>query len=273
LRDIAAAGFSAVEVCATATHIDYRNEASTADLQQWLAEAGLTLTSVHAPVADSFAAGRYGTALNLASADADERQHAMDDTLRALHMARRLAFRTFVVHAGVPTKQLPSITGVNSRDAVRRSIDLLVAQAEPLGVTVAVELIPNELSRSGSLVHLIEDVLESGAAGICLDLGHARLEGDVADVIDTVSEHVVVVHAHDNRGRTDDHLLPLEGSIDWPEAMTALQKMGFDGAVIFEPAPARAPREVLARARHARVRLEHLLADGWADQEQWSDLA
>ena len=43
LLEIAAHGFETVEVFATRTHFDYHNPAAVADLQQWLAEAGLTL--------------------------------------------------------------------------------------------------------------------------------------------------------------------------------------------------------------------------------------
>ena len=43
-----------VEVFATRTHFDYHNPAGIADLQQWLAEAGLELHSVHAPIGDAF---------------------------------------------------------------------------------------------------------------------------------------------------------------------------------------------------------------------------
>ena len=55
LLEIAAHGFEHVEVFATRTHFDYHNPSAVADLQQWLAEAGLTLGSIHAPVAASFA--------------------------------------------------------------------------------------------------------------------------------------------------------------------------------------------------------------------------
>jgi len=37
-------------VFATRTHFDYHSEAAVADLQQWLAEAGLSLHGVHAPI-------------------------------------------------------------------------------------------------------------------------------------------------------------------------------------------------------------------------------
>ena len=54
--------------------------------------------------------------------------------------------------------------------------------------------------------------------------------------IEVVSGHLASVHVHDNHGRADDHLMPFEGTIDWPAAMTALQKVGYDGALIFEAA-------------------------------------
>ena len=253
-------GFDVVELFATRTHFDYHNESSTADLQQWLAQAGLVLGSVHAPVSDSYAAGRWGEPLNLASPDATRRERALDEATRALHIARRLPFGVLVVHAGLVRSQQQG-PGDNNRDAARRSINALATLARPLGVNIAVELIPNELSRAGSLVHFIEDVLDAGAASICLDLGHAHLEGDVVDTIETVSEHIAAVHAHDNRGRVDDHLLPFEGTLDWPAAMTALQKVGYDGTVILEMAPQGSTKEALGRARTARGRMERLLAD------------
>jgi hypothetical protein len=43
LIEIGAFGFRSVEVFATRTHFDYHNESAIADLQQWLAEAGVEL--------------------------------------------------------------------------------------------------------------------------------------------------------------------------------------------------------------------------------------
>jgi sugar phosphate isomerase/epimerase len=220
-------------------------------------------------VAECSDGSRPDVPLNLASPDAGQRARALDEVSRALHIARRLPFATLVVHAGLPRTQQKG-HGENNRDAARRAIEELVTAAEPLGVRIAVELIPNELSRAAALVHFVEEVLESGGAGICLDLGHARLEGDVADAIETVAGHVIVVHAHDNRGRSDDHLVPFEGAIDWPASATALQKVGYEGPVILEVAPGTgATKDILTRAALARRRLEALLADSWSDQEQW----
>jgi sugar phosphate isomerase/epimerase len=132
--------------------------------------------------------------------------------------------------------------------------------AEPLGVRIAVEVIPNELSRACSIVHFVEDDLDG--VGICLDFGHAHLDGDVIDAVETVSEHLIATHVHDNRGRHDDHLLPFDGTIDWAGTLLAVQKIGYDGPFIFEVVPNGSTKQTLERARTVRQRIEALIADG-----------
>jgi sugar phosphate isomerase/epimerase len=260
LVEIGAHGFERVELFATRSHFDYHNPAVIADLQQWLAEAGVELHGVHAPVGETFSGGRWGPLFSLASPDAAARAKAMEETERALQIARRIPFGVFVTHLGVPRSH-PSAATDNSRDAARRSVDELRRLADPLGVRVALEVIPNELSRPGPLVHFIEAALESRDVGICLDFGHAHMEGDLVDAVETVSEHLVTTHVHDNRGRTDDHLLPFEGTVDWPAVLTAVQKVGYEGPLLLEIAAHGSPRETLQRARTARSRMEKLLAD------------
>ena len=258
LLEIGAHGFEAVELFATRTHFDFHNPAAVADLQQWLTEAALELHGVHAPVAESFTNGRWGEMLSLASADADARMHALGEAEAALYVARRLPFNVLVVHLGLPRTQAGP--GDNSRDGARRSIEQLQKKAWPLGVRIAVEVIPNELSRAESLVHFVEDVVETADVGICLDFGHAHMDGDLIDAIETVSEHLFATHVHDNRGRQDDHLVPFEGTIDWAGALTAIQKVGFEGTLLLEIGGRGAARETLQRARKARERMEKLLA-------------
>lgn len=263
LLEIAAHGFEAVELFATRTHFDYHSSAAVADLQQWIAEAGLVLHSVHAPIAESFVGGRWGPALSLASADNDARARATAEAERALHIARRIPVAVLVVHMGLPRTQPRDesrVGGGDTRAAARRSIEALYQAAEPLGVRIAVEVIPNELSRAGSLVHFVEEDLEGSTIGICLDFGHAHLDGDLGDAIETVSEHLIATHVHDNRGRNDDHLLPFEGTIDWPAALTAVQKVGYEGPLMLEIAPASSPKDTLKKAKHARHRIERFLA-------------
>jgi sugar phosphate isomerase/epimerase len=258
LHEIASYGFDAVEVFATRTHFDYHNPSTVADLQQWLAEAQLELGSVHAPIAGSYSGGRIGEPLSLASPDEGARAQAVAEAERALYIARRIPVKVLVVHLGAPrTMEAPG--GANTRAAARRSIEELHRAAAPLGVRLALEVIPNELSRAGSLVHFLEEDLEGLDAGICLDFGHAHMDGDVVEAIETVSGHLIATHVHDNRGRTDDHLVPFEGTIDWPFALTAVQKIGYDGPFVLEIAAHGSAKETLARAQKARERMEKLL--------------
>ena len=259
LIEIAAHGFETVEVFATRTHFDYHSAAAIADLQQWLAEAGLQLHGVHAPTSDSYVGGRWGAPLTLASADPDARAKALEEALAALHVARRISMQTLVAHVGVPRTQSASPAD-NSRDGARRSIDQLQREAMKLDVRVAVEVIPNELSRAGSLVHFVEEDVEAEGLGICLDFGHAHIDGDVIDAIETVSGHLLTTHVHDNRGKIDDHLMPFEGTIDWPSALTAVQKIGYDGTLVLEIAARGSTKETLKKAQTARERMERLLA-------------
>jgi sugar phosphate isomerase/epimerase len=259
LLEIAAHGFEEVELFATRTHFDYHSTAAIADLQQWLAEAGLELHGVHAPISDSFAAGRPGPLLSLASIDPAERDRALQEAERALYIGRRIRFPVLIAHLGVPRSEQGAPVE-NSREAARRSIEALQRLADPLGVRVAVELIPNELSRAGSLVHFVENTIDAPGVGICLDFGHAHMEGDLVEAIETVSEHLITTHVHDNHGRADEHLVPFDGTIDWPAALTAVQKIGYDGTVLFEIASHGSPKDTLQKARRARERVEKLLA-------------
>ncbi len=258
LMEIAAYGFEAVELFATRTHFDYHNPAAIADLQEWLADAGLELHGIHAPVSESFVGGRWGPALSLASVDRDRRAQAVGEAERALHIARRIPVGVFVTHLGVPRAQQPP-PGDNNRDAARRSVEELQQIAEPLGVRLAVEVIPNDLSRVGSLVHFVEEDLDGVDVGICLDFGHAHMDGDLVDAIETVSGHLIATHVHDNRGRADEHLVPFDGTIDWPGVMTAVQKVGYDGTLLLELATHGSPKATLVRAQQARARMERLL--------------
>jgi sugar phosphate isomerase/epimerase len=65
---------------------------------------------------------------------------------------------------------------------------------------------------------------------------------------------------HDNRGRSDDHLVPYLGTIDWPAALVTMQKIGYDGTYVLELANTGSPAAVLEEARRARQRIERALA-------------
>jgi sugar phosphate isomerase/epimerase len=159
-----------------------------------------------------------------------------------------------VLHLGVPAGTHPPAND-NQPAAARRSLEEIADAAQAVGVRVAVEVIPNALSTPAALVRLIEDDTEEFDAGICLDYGHAHLMGDLGEAIEEVSGHLLTTHVHDNRRRTDDHLPPFGGSIDWDVAMMETQKIGYDGVLMFEVADTGDAMAALRRCADARERL------------------
>ena len=259
LAQIAAYGFEAVELFATRSHFDYRDEAALDRLASWLADTGLTLESVHAPITDRFGQGdKWAATYSTALADAGARQLAVREAEAALQIARRVPFRTLVVHLGTPASK--NNPGDNSRTAAVRSADEICRLAEPLGIRVALEVIPNALSTPDALVAMLDRDLEAPHAGICMDFGHAFLGGDVPDAVETAAEHLIATHVHDNRRRADDHLVPYLGAIDWDAALMTMQKIGYEGTYMMELANTGTPASVLEDARRARERFERSLS-------------
>lgn len=259
LEEIAAAGFDAVEVFATRSHVNYHDPAALDAIAGWLRELGLRLHGIHAPIMEAFGRGDSweGRTYSLAAADASNRQEAVRETLQALELARRLPVEVVVVHLGMPKGH--SVAGANARDAALRSLDELLRAVEPLGVHLALEVIPNELSTPDGLVRLLEDDVPSRAAGICLDFGHAFLLGDVVDAVEQISGHLVTTHVHDNDRRADSHLAPFDGRIPWAPVLMAVQKVGYDGTLLFELADTSSPRDVLEKARRVRAEFDRML--------------
>lgn len=260
LDAMAAQGFTAVEVFATRSHVDYHGLQAGRDLAGWCRAAGLRLHSVHAPITEFLHGTTWGPPFSTASAHTAARARTIDECTKALELATVAPYRYLVLHLGVPDEYAPP-SGDNQRDAVLRTLEALLPVAERVGVRIAVEVIPNALSTARQLVRLIEDE-DLPALGICLDVGHARLQGDVVDALETVAGYLVTTHLHDNAGRKDDHLLPFDGVIDWPELIIAFQKVGYDGTLMLElAAAADGPAATLRRAGSVRRRLESLLSD------------
>jgi len=261
LAEIASHGFDTVEIIATRSHVDYHDVSALDEIADWLAREALRLHSIHAPVTERFESGRWVAPFSNASPDAKVREHALRETKAALELARRVPVDVLVVHLGLQDALLASAAD-NARDAARRSVEAIAAYASPLGVRVALEVIPNALSTADALAALVED-LDLAGVGVCLDFGHAHMTGDVADAIETLSGMLIATHVHDNHGTRDEHLPPFEGTIDWPGALMALQKVGYEGPMMLELASTDSPAPVLERARHAIGRLEDA-AGSWS---------
>jgi len=262
LKELAEFGYREVELFATLGHVDYHDERAIDQLAGWLQDAGLRLHSVHAPIVEQIVNGQWGAQLSTASSAEQVRARAVREARAAAAIAKQIPYSFLVTHLGIPDEFKPG-NGDNAVAAARRSVEEIAEAASPLGVQVAVELIPNGISTAERLVGMLEEDLElpRPGAGICLDVGHAFLMGDLIDAVETVAGHLVTTHIHDNRGKHDDHLVPFDGRIDWPTVLMSLQKVGYDGVIMFELANTGSPREVLRKSVDVRSRFDEVLSD------------
>ena len=172
------------------------------------------------------------------------RQTAVRAAASALRVCRKLAIDKATVHTHWPPHYFAAREGLAWQiDSLRALMPL----ARQMGVTLMLEPAAEPLDRPEHAAAILNAV--PGLA-FHLDLGHANLHGLTPALwIRRFAGRIVHVHAHDNNGRGDDHLPPGTGTIDWPAAIRALARAGYDGTITLESfSPDRAYR-LLARDR------------------------
>lgn len=258
LAQMAAHGFDLVEIFATRTHVDYHDPLSVETLRRWLDDLRMTAWSVHAPICDGFTNGVWGRAYSNASRQALLRDEAVRETVAAISATREIGARVIVLHLGIPQGQ-PIPADDNDAASVRRALEPIAAACDAAGVQLAIEVIPNDLATADAVVDWLRSDLDLQRAGACLDVGHAHLTGGAPEAAEALSGHVITTHIHDNAGASDDHLLPFDGTIDWPATLFGLIKTGYTGPLMFELPDHGDASSTLTRAAEARRQIQAIL--------------
>jgi len=218
VKEAAGAGISALEVFCSRGHFDYRSADAARELASWLAGNNLTLHSIHSPTTRDFQTSREsGVPLSISDPERLRRQEAVDEIKRALDLVEHIPFQYCIQHVA----RLRDVPDERRWDATFSSLEHLSLFARHRGITLALENTPGEMATPANLKHFLERTRLTGVK-LCLDTGHANLEGDVLPALETARDLLVTTHLHDNRGERDDHLLPYEGTIDWDAVLPAL---------------------------------------------------
>lgn len=260
LETIKESGFDLIEVFATRTHFDYHDAGRITEVRAWLEDLGMSAWSVHAPICDGFTNGVWGRAYSNASSNGSLRDEAIAETIAAVTAARELGASAIVLHLGIPEGQ-PIPANDNDAGSVRRSLEPIARAADEAGVQLTLEVIPNSLANAAALLQWLESDLELGTTAACLDIGHAHLTGGAPEAVELLSGYIVTTHVHDNRGRGDEHLVPFDGTVDWPATLLALSKIGYGGPLMFELPDHGDATRVLADTVRAQRRIQAILDD------------
>ncbi len=219
LERLQRAGAQAIEIFCAKAHFDYTDRQQVRELAVWFKANPVELHSLHSPLFPDDDWGKSGAApINVAATEKRHHIESMDEIKRAIEVAEVLPFRYLVQHIGLPREEFSA----KKFDATMTAIEHLRAFAKPLGVTILVENIPNELSTPEKLNDLVSTA-HFDDVHFCFDIGHAHIMGTVEKDFELMAARVRSTHIHDNNGQDDSHLWPGEGTIDWGRGMEALR--------------------------------------------------
>jgi sugar phosphate isomerase/epimerase len=177
---------------------------------------------------------------------AADRARRSDFLRRSIDLAAELGAGIVSLWSGAAPNDVKAEIGEDDVPRERERIwDRLCAGLAPLlahaierRVVLAFEPEPGMfVERPSGYFEVLRRLGESGEElGLCLDVGHLLVTGDVpvGDVIRECASHLVHVHLDDIAGGVHEHKMFGLGDLDLPEVLLALGEIGFEGLAAVE---------------------------------------
>jgi len=181
--------------------------------------------SLHAPYID----------INLASINPTLRKASEKAILKSIAFAADIDAKLVVSHVGRLSRDYPKEMVAESLKNVIPCLRTLTKASKNHGVIFTIEndYKSNDQILAGypeQLMFLVEKV----GCKFTLDVGHASTVAKIQTFIDTLAEHTVNVHLHDNDGEQDAHLSLGKGNINFSAVLANLGKIEYKGPLIVE---------------------------------------
>ena len=175
----------------------------------------------------------------------------LEDARRDLLAAKALGAPVVVMH-GVATGAMgPETPPETMRELNYKLFTELIGYARRYGVRIATESLGdspkygcldffgNATEFKNTFDRICADGDNAEYFTICIDTGHVHKatrfgQPSVGDVIRTMGKGISCLHLHDNNTLKDQHKPPLTGSIDWNDALSALDEVGYEGVYNLE---------------------------------------
>jgi sugar phosphate isomerase/epimerase len=174
----------------------------------------------------------------LASPDEATRSSGIRKAREWLQYASMLGVKVLVFHPACHKSGTASPSGDDWQQskAWNREVFAEIGRfGREVGVRVALENRDDPVfgSRLEDLLEIVQ--IDPDSLGVCLDTGHANINGFACGRFAIeLGEHLIATHIHDNDGRSDQHLLPFVGNIDWDEFLDAIERCHYGGRMIVE---------------------------------------
>lgn len=161
--------------------------------------------------------------------------------MNAIKDCHRIGSEIFVVHGNQMDRSKPYVPS-EVLEFNYRLYSPVVEFAANNGMKVAFENTmtnerqPSFCSTPEELISLTEKFADSGAVGICWDLGHGNVMFDPNSIEEMAKtkDWLISTHVHDNYFGKDMHGIPFTGNLDWKAAMKTFKDMNYQGDLTFE---------------------------------------
>jgi hexulose-6-phosphate isomerase len=230
-------GFEAVEVAISesgALGLDVTRE-RVSELVALASELGLQIPSV--------ASGTYW-AYSLASADEADRVKATKTLERMIEITAWFGAKTLLTIPGAVDVFFLPDRAVQSYDEVlnfaQAGLKTVSVTAKKFGVRLGIENVWNRFLLSPTEMATFIDSIGSPWVGSYLDVGNILPFGYPEQWLRILGNRIVGIHFKDFRravGTAEGFVDLLEGDVNWPEVLIAIEEIGYSGPVAAEMIP------------------------------------
>jgi sugar phosphate isomerase/epimerase len=228
LVGIKAAGFDGVEILADVPHA-YPGRVDHVEVRRALERLGLAVSNVNANCTFGYwkdAPPEPYFEPSLISPNPQHRQDRADLICAALRFARDIGAQNISITSG---RCLAGMPPDRAAGQFAESILPILDEADRLGLSVGIECEPGLFIEYVAELRAWIDRLKHPRFGANLDIGHSQVIGEsIPDAVCHLGDQIWNMHVEDIPGRKHYHMIPGEGTLDWPAFRDAVRAINYD---------------------------------------------
>jgi sugar phosphate isomerase/epimerase len=142
-------------------------------------------------------------------------------------MSCRYGIKTAIIHPHHFLLDNPTRTLRRSAESLKHIIN-----SKPEKMNLAVENLPR--SQGSRICAGLLEMFDQTQIGLCYDSSHENISGEPFHLLKKYGSRLYTCHLSDNKGENDDHFIPGDGIIDWPELKCHLDSNDGFCDILFE---------------------------------------
>ena len=231
LEGIKRAGFEAVEILADVPHA-YPPQITpklTSEIVATLDRLKLSVSNVNCNCSFGYwkdAPPEPYFEPSLISPDPQYRADRTEMILKSLDFAREIGAANISITSGRTLGGMPPSKAANQ---FIESMKPILDKADSTGVNVGIECEPGLFLEYVAELRDWIDRLNHPRFGANLDIGHSVVAGEsIPEAVNLLAGRIWNMHVEDLPGRKHYHMIPGEGTLDWPALRSALREIHYD---------------------------------------------